>query len=182
MIKPITNEEDGSTSGAGLDLSFNATRMWHKQDLKEVRAENGNLIRTFRYKGLTETDLQGASDWIVNGSINFSTADENPFSASLTANYASDKIFSLGSALNQTNTDIEFNDEIIEQGFVVLDAVLSKNFSEHVILRLIGRNLLNPEIKRTQLIKPRSTGITTEQTVRSYKVGAQFSLGFTYSL
>lgn len=182
LVKPITNDGDGTVSGNGLDLSFNATRMWHKQDLREVRAENGNLIRTFRYKGLTETDLQGASDWIVNGSLNFSTSDENPFSASLTANYASDKIFSLGSALNQTNTNIEFNDEIIEQGFVVLDAVLTKEFGEHISLRLIGRNLLNPEIKRTQLIEPRSTGITSEQTVRSYKAGSQFSLGFTYSL
>ena len=181
LIKPISNDENGTTSGIGLDLNFNATRMWHNQDLREVRAENGNLIRTFRYKGLEETGLQGASDWIVNGSLNFSTTDENPLFASLTTNYASSKIFSLGSALNQTNTNILYNDEIIEQGFVVLDAVVSKEFGEHVRLRLIGRNLLNPEIKRIQLITPQSTEITTERTVRSYKVGAQFSLGINYT-
>lgn len=181
LVKPIENDNDGTTSGIGLDLSFNATRMWHSQDLKEVRAANGNLIRTFQYKGLTETELQGASDWILNGSLTFSTSNENPFSASLTANYASDKIFSLGSALNQTNTSIEFNDEILEKGFVILDAVLTKEYGEHVALRLIGRNVLNPEIKRTQLVQPKSTGITTEQIVSSYDVGAQLSLGFSYS-
>lgn len=181
LVKPIENDDNGTTSGIGLDLSFNAARMWHSQDLKEVRAANGNLIRTFQYKGLTKTDLQGASDWILNGSLNFSTSNENPFSASLTANYASDKIFSLGSALNQTNTSIEFNDEIVEKGFVVLDAVLTKEFGEHVTLQLIGRNLLNPEIKRTQLVQPRSTGITKEQIVSSYDIGAEVSLGFSYS-
>ncbi len=179
LIKPITNEEDDTVSGYGLNLNFNASRMWHTQDLKEVRNEDGSLVRTFRYKGLTETDLQGASDWILNTSLNFTESSDNPLSASLTANYASDKIFSLGSALNQTNTNIEFNDAIIEKGFVVLDAVVSKEIGEHVTVRLIGRNLLNPEIERTQLIRP-SSGIETEEIVRSYSVGAQFSLGFSY--
>ncbi len=179
LIKPITNEEDDTVSGYGLNLNFNASRMWHTQDLKEVRNEDGSLVRTFRYKGLTETDLQGASDWILNTSLNFTESSDNPLSASLTANYASDKIFSLGSALNQTNTNIEFNDAIIEKGFVVLDAVVSKEIGEHITVRLIGRNLLNPEIERTQLIRP-SSGIETEEIVRSYSVGAQFSLGFSY--
>ncbi len=180
LIKPTTNEEDDTTSGYGLNLNFNASRMWHTQDLKEVRDADGNLVRTFRYKGLTETDLQGASDWILNTSLNFSTSSDNPFSASLTANYASDKIFSLGSALNQTNTNIEFNDAIVEQGFVVLDAVMSKEIGEHLTIRLIGRNLLNPEIKRTQLVRS-SSGIETEEIVRSYTVGSQFSLGVSYN-
>ena len=36
---------------------MNASRMWHKQDLKEVYDNEGNFIRTFRYKNLTETPL-----------------------------------------------------------------------------------------------------------------------------
>ena len=181
LLKPAFSEEGGNLSGIGLDLTFNASRMWHNQDLKEVRDTDGNLLRTFRYKGLTETDLQGASDWILNGSLNFTTSGENPLAASLTANYASDKIFSLGSALNQTNTSIEFNDEIIEKGFVVLDAVVSKELGEHVMLRLIGRNLLNPKIERTQLVRESSTGLDVNRVVRSYDIGAQFSLGFNYT-
>ena len=181
LVKPSESPENETGSGFGLNLVFNATRMWHKQDLKEVRAADGTFIRTFRYKGLTETDLQGASDWIVNTSLNFSTAGKNPFDASLTANYASDKIFALGSPEIQSESETFYNDAIIEKGFVVLDAVMSKEFGEHWRLRLIGRNLLNPEIKRTQLVRPSTTGIETDETVRSYTTGAQISLGVNYS-
>ena len=140
LIKPITNEEDGSTSGSTLNLVFNATRMWHSQDLKEVRDADGNFIRTFRYKGQTEVDLQGASDWILNTSLNYSTASENPFAASLTMNYASDKIFAIGAPEIQSQSETFYNDAIIEKGFVVLDAVVSKDFGQHWRLRLLGRN------------------------------------------
>ncbi len=178
----INADEEGETpTGINLDLNFNATRMWHSQDLKEVRDADGNFIRTFRYKNLTKTDLEGASDWIVNASLNFSTPTENPFSGSLTANYASDKIFALGAPEIQSQSETFYNDAIIEKGFVVLDAVLSKEFGEHWRLRFIGRNLLNPEIRRTQLVKPSTTGIETDQTVRSYTSGANLSLGINYS-
>ncbi len=180
LVKPITNDEDGSQSGYGLTLSLNATRMWHNQDLKEVFNEDGNFVRTFRYKGLTETDLQGASDWIFNGSLNYSTAGENSFSASLTANYASDKIFALGAPEIQSESETFYNDAIIEKGFVALDGVISKELGKHLRIRLIGRNLLNPDIKRTQLVKPSTTNIETEQTVRSYTSGRQLSLGVNY--
>ncbi|MFH6602870.1 TonB-dependent receptor domain-containing protein [Maribacter algicola] len=181
LVSPITNEEDGSMSGYGLNLVFNATRMWHTQDLKEVRDENGNFIRTFRYNGLTETGLQGASDWIVNTSLNFNTAGENSFNASLTANYASDKIFALGAPEIQSQSETFYNDAIVEKGFVVLDAVISKEFGEHWRVRLIGRNLLNPEIKRTQLVKPSTTNLETEEIVRSYTAGSQLRLGINYT-
>ncbi|MGB5553046.1 MAG: TonB-dependent receptor [Flavobacteriaceae bacterium] len=180
LVSPITNDEDASTSGYGLNLIFNATKMWHSQDLKEIRDENGNFIRTFRYKGLTETGLQGASDWILNTSLNFTTAGENAFNASLTANYASDKIFALGAPEIQSQSETFYNDAIIEKGFVVIDAVLSKELGEHWSLRLMGRNLLNPEIKRTQLVRPSTTNIETEETVRSYTAGSQFSIGLNY--
>lgn len=175
------NEELETPTGYNLDLNFNATRMWHSQDLKEVRDADGTFIRTFRYKNLTKTGLQGASDWIVNASLNFSTPTENPFSASLTANYASDKIFALGAPEIQSQSETFYNDAIIEKGFVALDAVVTKEFGPHWTLRFIGRNLLNPEIRRTQLVKPSTTGIETEETVRSYTSGATLNLGFSYS-
>jgi len=181
VVTPISNDADGSTSGYGLNLVFNATRMWHSQDLKEVRNEDGNFVRTFSYKGLTETGLQGASDWILNTSLNFNTAGENSFDASLTVNYASDKIFALGAPEIQSQSETFYNDAIIEKGFVVLDAVLGKEFGEHWRVRLIGRNLLNPEIKRTQLVKPSTTNIETDEIVRSYTAGSQISLGLNYT-
>lgn len=180
LVKPITNDEDGSQSGYGLTLNLNATRMWHSQDLKEVFNEDGNFVRTFRYKGLTETDLQGASDWIFNTSLNYASAGENQFNASLTANYASDKIFALGAPEIQSESETFYNDAIIEKGFVALDGVISKEFGEHWRIRLIGRNLLNPDIRRTQLVRPSTTNIETEETVRSYTSGRQIRLGLNY--
>ncbi len=180
LIKPIENEDDGTQSGYNLNLNLNATRMWHRQDLKEVYNEQGDFVRTFRYKGLTKTDLQGAADWIFNSSLNFSTVGENAISASLTANYASDKILALGAPEIQSESETFYNDAIIEKGFVALDAVVSKEFGKHFRVRLIGRNLLNPTIKRTQLVKPSTTNIETEQTVRSYTIGTNLSLGINY--
>lgn len=167
--------------GYGLNLNLNATRMWHEQDLKEIYNENGSFVRTFRYKGLTETGLQGASDWIFNSSLNFSTNSENEFNASVTANYASDKIFALGAPVVQTESDFNYNDEIIEKGFVVLDVVLSKDFGEHWNIRLVGRNLLNPDVERTQKARPNTTGVESNNVVNSYSNGAGFSLGLNYS-
>lgn len=167
--------------GYGLNLNLNATRMWHEQDLKEIYNENGSFVRTFRYKGLIETGLQGASDWIFNSSLNFSTNSENEFNASVTANYASDKIFALGAPVVQTESDFNYNDEIIEKGFVVLDVVLSKDFGEHWNVRLVGRNLLNPDIERTQKARPNTTGVESNNVVNSYSNGAGFSLGLNYS-
>ncbi|MCJ7756647.1 MAG: TonB-dependent receptor, partial [Gillisia sp.] len=169
-------------SNIDLDFSFNASKMWHKQDLKETIDANGNFIRTFRYKGITETGLQGASDWIINSSLNFSDNAENEFNASVTANYASDKIYALGAPEVQTQSETFYNDAIIEKGFVRLDANLSKDFGKHWRLTFTGKNLLNPEIKRTQNVKPSTTGIETNQTVRSYTRGATLSLGINYSL
>ncbi|MBK5193677.1 MAG: TonB-dependent receptor [Flavobacteriaceae bacterium] len=169
-------------SNIDLDFSFNASKMWHKQDLKETLDANGNFIRTFRYKGLTETGLEGASDWIINSSLNFSDNAENEFNASITANYASDKIYALGAPEIQTQSETFYNDAIIEKGFVRLDANLSKDFGKHWRLTFTGQNLLNPEIKRTQNVKPSITGIETNQTVRSYTRGATLSLGINYSL
>ena len=168
-------------AGYNINLNLNATRMWHEQDLKEIYNEDGNFVRTFRYKGLTETGLQGASDWIFNSTLNFSTNSINEFNASVTANYASDKIFALGAPVIQTESDINYNDEIIEKGFVTLDVVLSQDLGEHWNFKILGRNLLNPEIERTQKTRPSTTGIETNQVVRSYSNGARFSLGVNYS-
>ncbi|CAM3251037.1 TonB-dependent receptor [Aequorivita lipolytica] len=164
-----------------LKLNMNASRMWHKQDLIEVFDNEGNFVRTFRYKGLTEIDLQGASDWIVNGSLNFNTNTENPFEATISGNYASDRIYALGSPEFQTSGDINYNDAIIEKGFISLDLILSKEITKNFRIGLSGKNILNPEIKRTQLIKPSTTNVETEETVLSYTLGARFGLNLNYT-
>ena len=165
-----------------MRVNFNASRMWHEQDLKETFDEaTGMLIRSFRYKGLTKTDLQGASDWIVNTSLNYNTNTENPFQATLVGNFASDRVFALGAAEIQTSSETNYNDAIVENGFVTLDLILNKQLGAHWKVGLSAKNLLDPEIKRTQLIRPSTTGIETEQTVLSYTRGMQLGLNLNYS-
>lgn len=164
-----------------LKLNVNASRMWHKQDLKEVYDDAGNFVRTFRYKGLTETGLEGASNWIVNGALNFNTNTEYPFEATISGNYASEKIYALGSPEFQTSGDINYNDAIMEEGFVSLDLILSKTINKHFKIGISGKNILNPEIKRTQLIKPSTTNVETKETVQSYARGARFGLNLNYT-
>ncbi|WP_424492446.1 TonB-dependent receptor domain-containing protein [Salinimicrobium sp. GXAS 041] len=177
-IDIIDNEEP---RGLDFDVAFNVSRTWHKQDLKDVFNAEGNFVRTFQYNNKTEIGLQGASDWIFNGSLNFSTDSENPFRASLVGYYASDKIYALGAPEAQQQNDVFYNDEIVEKGFVVLDAVFTQDLGEHWGIQLRGQNLLNPEIERIQDVRPSSTGVESTKTVRSYTRGTVVSLGVNYS-
>lgn len=181
LLKPQKDENIDSNTSTALNLIFNATRMWHTQDLKEIRDENGNLLRSFQYKGITETGLEGASDWIFNASLNFNTAGDNPWAVSLNANYASDKIFSLGVPTDQANRDTLYDDAIVENGFVVLNTLISKELGPHWKFTINGQNLLNPVIKQTQLVRNTITDIETEETVFSYTSGVGMSIGLSYS-
>ena len=172
------------SEGPNLRLGFNATRMWHKQDLKNVFDENGNFVKTFRFNNKTEEGLQGASDWIFNANLNFTTNTDNPFEATFVVNYASDSILALGAPEDQSQADTRYNESIVEEGYVTLDAVFSKRFAERWRLQLRAQNLLNPEILRSQLINPGTTdnNVETRKVVRSYTLGSTFSLGLSFDL
>lgn len=153
-----------------LNITGNVTKMWLNQD----------LFKDFQYKNITESSLQGASDFIVNGSLSYSNNKEKEFSATLTGNYSSDKIFALGSPEDFANSEELYNDEIIEKGFVSLDLVASKKITDKLSVKLTGRNLLNPEIKQTQLVRSLITNIETNETVLSYRKGSQVTLTVKY--
>jgi outer membrane receptor protein involved in Fe transport len=154
-----------------LNITGNITKMWLNQDLFE----------NFQYKDLTASSLQGASDFIANGSLSFSDKKEKEFVATLTGNYSSDKIFSLGGAEGFVNRATEYNDEIIEKGFVTLDLVVSKKLTERLFIKFVGRNLLNPEIRQTQKVRSLITAEETNQTVQSYKKGSQLTVSVKYT-
>ena len=159
------------TEQTGLNLNLNATKMWFNQD----------LLPDFQYAGKTTSDLQGASDFIVNGALSYSNNKENEFVATLTGNYSSDKIFALGAPEDFANSFELYNDEIIEKGFVTLDLVLTKKFNEHFSMNLRGQNLLNPSIDQTQKVRDIPTEIETNEVVMSYKKGVDFRIGFNYT-
>ena len=162
----IKNEDEKGI----LNFTANATKMWFNQD----------LLPNFRYNGRTESDLQGASDLILNGSLTYNSRTEKEFIATLVGNYSSDKVFSLGGPEDFANSAVLFNEEIVEKGFVTLDLILSKQLSKGLTVKLIGRNLLNPDIDQTQFIRNQNTLIETNEVVRRYNSGTQLSLGLSY--
>ena len=171
-VNLLENEDEKAL----LSANANVSKMWFNQD----------LYRNFQYSNVTETGLQGASDYILNGSISFDSQTENPFNATLTGNYASDKILALGSPEDLTNSATLFNDQIIEKGFVALDLVLSKEINKHFTVKFIGKNILNPSIKQTQKITEFDNigsgniiGVT-DQVVQAYRRGAQLRLSLNY--
>ncbi len=168
IIKPATSDMPG------LNFTLNATKMWFEQD----------LLEEFQYNNRSSVGLEGASEFIFNGALSYSDNKNNPFVATLSGNYSSDKIFALGAPEDLASSDRYFNEEIVEKGFVTLDLVLSKKLSDKISLKFTGRNLLNPEVKQTQLIVPftdNSSGPRTE-VVTSYKKGVQLSLGLKINL
>jgi TonB-dependent receptor len=184
--------------GHKLTMVLNATRMWTKQDLKEIYNEEGNLVRSFKYSNFNSVDLQGAADYIVNASFNYTTLGERPFSAALSGNYASDKVFALGVPTDQNTRDYNYDSAILEKGFVLLDGIVSKEFGSGIQLQFVARNLLNPIVKQTQNIlqnyreinRARLDGVPIEEriklpreekeiTVQSYKLGRTISLGLS---
>ncbi len=160
-----------TTERPGLDLILNATKMWFNQD----------LLEEFQYNNKTETDLQGAAGFIVNGALSFSSNTENEFNATITGNYSSDKILALGAPEDFENSDRLFNNEIIEKGFTTIDLVISKKLSNRIELKFSGKNLLNPKIEQTQEIKPLSGEASTE-VVSSHKKGINLNLGVKINL
>ncbi|AUC85953.1 TonB-dependent receptor [Polaribacter sp. ALD11] len=154
-----------------LNLTGNITKMWLKQD----------LLEDFQYKNITKSSLQGASDFIANGSLSFSNKKEKEFIATLTGNYSSDKIFVLGSPEDFANSAELYNDEIIEKGFVTLDLVVSKELTKNFTVKLVGKNLLNPEINQTQKVRSIISNIETNETVSSYKKGSQLTFSIKYT-
>ncbi|WP_179021202.1 TonB-dependent receptor [Winogradskyella forsetii] len=176
-----------------LKLSGNVSYIDHKQDLKDV-SEGLNVNgspRTFQYGGNTAIGLEGASDWTTNLALTLDTGNKYPFEFTLAGNYASDRIYAIGSPIfqgedpNNPGTNLEdfnFNGEIIERGFIVLDFILNKSINEHISVGLNGRNLLNPEIERFQNVASDfgNSSATQEETILSYKRGVNFSLNISY--
>ena len=97
-INLIENEDEESL----VNFTANITQMWFNQDLFEE----------FQYKDVTESDLQGASDFIANGSFSYNSRTEKPLVATLTGNYSSDKVFALGAPESFADRATLFNNHV----------------------------------------------------------------------
>lgn len=166
-----------SESLGNLNANLNVTYMYHNQDLKEE----------FTYKDVTESKLQGAPDYIINSQVSYSDNKENEFVATLSGNYTSDKIYSLGTPSDQNFRATQYNDEIIEKGFITLDFAVSKKINENLSIKGSVKNLLNPSVDQTQKVGVVETVGGNEvvvsennELVQSYKNGVNVSLGISY--
>ena len=160
-----------TTEMPSLNMVFNATKMWFNQDLLEI----------YQYNNKTESKLQGASEFITNASLIYSNNKEKEFTATISANYSSDKVLALGAPESQTARNELFNSEIVEKGFVTMDLIVSKKLSNRISVKLTGKNLLDPKIEQTQFIKP-TVGNAHTDVVRSYKKGISFKVGVNINL
>jgi outer membrane receptor protein involved in Fe transport len=181
------------TDDTNIKLAGNVSYIDHKQDLKD-NTEGINVNgspRTFQYGGNDEIGLEGASDWTTNLALIFELGQDRPYEFSLAGNYASDRIYAIGSPIFQGEDpnnpglffeDTNFNGEIIEKGFVVLDFVINKDINDNLSVGLSGKNLLNPDIERYQNVASDFGNATTtqEETVLSYKRGINFNLSISY--
>lgn len=178
---------------SNLKLSGNVSYIDHRQDLKDS-SEGINVngsARTFQYGGNDDIGLEGASDWTTNLGLTYELGDEKPYEFTLAGNYASDRIFALGSPIFQGEDpnnpglffeDLNFNGEIIEKGFVVLDFIVNKEINDNLSVGFSGKNLLNPEIERYQNVASDfgNSTATQKETVLSYNRGVNFNLSISY--
>lgn len=173
-----------------LRLSGNVSYIDHKQDLREDGRNVNNSRRTFRYRGLDEIGLEGASDWTTNLALTLNTGNEYPYEFTLAGNYASDRIFALGAPRAQSPLgtdgvlleDTNFNGEIIERGVVVLDFIFRKEINDRLTIGASVKNLLNPVYRRDQLVsdEPDQSTRTREEEVLTYTRGVNANVSINY--
>jgi hypothetical protein len=99
----------------------------------------------------------------------------------LAFNYASEKIVILGGPEDQATKDVDYNDAIVENGIPTMDFIVKKTLSDRLQIGITAKNLLNPNISLTQLVKNPNTGIETNETVLTYKKGRQLRLNLNYT-
>ena len=171
----LKNEDDKSL----LSANANLTAMVHRQD----------LLTNFQYNGKTDSKLQGAANFIANGSLTYNSRTEKELITTLTANYSSDKVFALGGPEDLANNRTQFNEAIIEKGFVTLNFIASKKLTDRLTIKASVFNILNPAIEQTQEISVINSSTpgnefvesTFTETVQKYRNGQTFKLGLNYT-
>lgn len=155
--------KEGKQKNTDLSFGINASYLYTNQ-------KNGTGAQ-FTH---SESQLEGASPFIVNSDLSF-TLEDNIKSgretvASIVFNYSHDRIYALG---------LLGNEDIIEKGMPTLDFIFSHKFNDTFGLNFSAKNILNPNYQRTKEIFP-TTGSSEDLTVRNYKRGIELGLGLSY--
>lgn len=129
----LLDSDDNTLFSVGGNFAYNNTN----QDLKDVNTSDGFTFGT-SFGSRTESELQGASEFIANADINYSPTFGNyKPKATMTFSYFSDRIFALGSG------DLG---NMVEKSVPTLNLVWRNSFGEHFEANLSLGNLLNPNV------------------------------------
>lgn len=129
----LLDSEDKPLFSVGGNFAYNNTN----QDLKAITTSDGFTFGT-SFGDRTESELQGASEFIANADINYTpTFGEYKPKATMTFSYFSDRIFALGSG------DLG---NIVEKAVPSLNFVWRNSFGEHFEANLSIGNILNPDV------------------------------------
>jgi outer membrane receptor protein involved in Fe transport len=115
------------------------------------------------------TQLEGASPWLVNTDITFHNNGSNGkrITSALVLNAFSKRVYSLGTS---------GQDNIYERGVPALDWISKIGLSHRLNISFSLRNILNPEYRTTK--KVLSTG--KDDIISSFKKGTTSSIGLSY--
>ncbi|MDT0555326.1 TonB-dependent receptor [Patiriisocius hiemis] len=153
------------------------------QDLKTVSTTDGFSYGT-SFGDRTESELQGASEFIANADINYTPTFGN-YKPKVTAvvSYFSDRIAALGSG---------GLGDIIEKSVPTVNLVWRNSFGDHFEANLSVKNILNPDVTRVrENTGAQSSPFLTEfglindagdVTLREYKRGINVGLTLKYKL
>ena len=155
----LLNQEEQPQLSAG----FNFTYMHTEQDLKN---STGLYTSTF---DRDNDELQGASPFIVNADISYSTSFDNyKPTVNMVFSYFADRIQALGSG--QLGN-------IVEKAVPTLDLIWKNKIGENIQINLSAKNLLDPEI---QFVRE-GTGlgdIVIQEYQRGMNIGIQLKYNF----
>lgn len=156
------DEENTKKLTGGLNASYLHT----SQDLdKDKVREETNFEADFTN---SKSRFAGASDWLVNADISFFNEwnnKESNLTTTLSYNYFSDRIYSIGT--NQRG-------DLVDKAVGTLDFIVKSQLTKNLGLGLSAKNLLNPKIERVQ------ENVSGDVLAQTYKKGMGLSLSLNY--
>ena len=119
-------------------------------------------------------ELQGASKWLINSDLKYQFNLNKNWSNTLSAVYSvfGKRIYSVGTA---------GIDHIYELPVSKLDIVLASKLSEHIDLKLVADNVLNPKTILELGKNNKDTFIGNSNVIQDYKKGVGFSFNLSYT-
>ncbi len=189
---PIARSEipSGGNTLTYLNVGKNATVFGLEVELKKTILENDNDKHNYVFSGgfnasfLTSkvyldnlsiaqftnatSKLEGATPFLMNADVTYiKKYTKTTLTTSLVLNYASDKVYSIGT---------RGFENIIEKGVATLDWISSFKLSKKSSIKLQAKNLINPSFQLSRVATLNGNNIV----LRNYKKGVNLSLGYSF--